>query len=94
MEPEKNGPWVLYKWKEWDMLTDQKELIPLLIIFKREIRNVASLKSKMPQYEEKIHKIIIEECLTCGKMIDKRDDYYCSSQRKEIDPTILSNEPW
>ena len=48
----------------------------------------------MSQHEEKIHKIIIEECLTCGKIVNKEDDYYCLSQRKEVNPAILSNESW
>ncbi len=48
----------------------------------------------MPQHEKKIHKIIIEEYLICGKMVDKGDDYYCLPQRKEVNPTILNNEPW
>ncbi len=48
----------------------------------------------MSQHEEKIHKIIIEECPTCGKIVKKGDNYYCPSQRKEVDPIILSNEPW
>jgi len=47
----------------------------------------------MSQYKKKIHKIIIEECPTCGKMVEKGDDHYCSSQRKEVDLTILSNKP-
>jgi len=59
------------------MLADQKELTLSLITFKREIQNAASLKDKMPQHEEKIHKIIIEEYPTCGKMVDKGDDHYC-----------------
>ncbi len=77
MELEKNRPWVLYKWEEWDILVDQKELTPSLITFKREIRNAALPKGKMPQHEEKIHKIVIEECPTCGKMIEKGDNHYC-----------------
>ncbi len=36
-ETRKNEPWVLYKWKEWDILADQKELTLSLITFKREI---------------------------------------------------------
>ena len=48
----------------------------------------------MPQHKEKIYKIIIEECLICGKMVDKRDDHYCPLQRKEVDPTIQSNKSW
>ena len=48
MKPEKNGLWVLYKQAEWDMLADQKELTPFLITFKREIRNAALSKGKMP----------------------------------------------
>ena len=47
MEPEKNGSWVLYKWEEWDMLANQKELTLSLITYKREIWNAASLKGKM-----------------------------------------------
>ena len=58
------------------MLVDQNELIPSLITFKREIHNTASPKSKMWQHEEKIYKIIIEECSTCDKMVKKEDDYY------------------
>ena len=48
----------------------------------------------MSQHEKKIHKIIIEECPTYDKIVDKGDDHYCPSQRKEVDLTILSNEPW
>ncbi len=76
------------------MLADQKKLIPSLITFKREIWNAASSKGKMLQHEEKIHKIIIEEYPTCRKMIKKKDDHYCSLQRKEVNPTILNNELW
>jgi len=76
------------------MLVDQKELSPSLIIFKREICNAASPKGKMQQYEKKIHKIEIEECPTYNKMVKKGDDHYCPSQKKEVDPTILSNELW
>jgi len=35
---------------------------------------------------------MIEEYPTYGKMIEKGDDHYCPSQRKEVNPTILSNE--
>ena len=94
MESEKNEPWILYKQKEWNMLVDQKEPTPSLITFKRKIRNTALPKGKMSQHEKKIHKIIIEECPTCGKIVKKGDNYYCPSQRKEVDPIILSNEPW
>ncbi len=74
------------------MLADQKELTPSLITFKRKIRNAALSKSKMLQHEEKIYKIVIEECSIYGKMIKKEDDHYCSLQKKKVDSTILINK--
>ncbi len=52
------------------MLADQKELTSSLITFKKEIQNATSPKGKMLQYEEKIYKIVIEECLTCEKIVE------------------------
>ena len=85
---------MLYRWEEWDILADQKKLTPSLITFKKEIQNAALPKGKMPQYTKEIYKIIIEECAIYGKIVEKEDDHYCSPQRKEVDPTILSNELW
>ncbi len=78
MKPEKNGPWVLYKQEEWNMLADQKKLTSSLITFKREIWNATLPKDKIPQYEKKIYKIIIKECSTYSKIVSKRDNHYCS----------------
>ncbi len=35
-----------------------------------------SSKEKISQKEKKIHKIIIEKCLTYDKMVEKGDDHY------------------
>src|SRR6266540_4493051 len=66
MEPSKNGLWIFYTWAEWEVLTNQAELTPSFITFKRDIRKVTSKKGKQPEHP--IHKITIIECPTCGKM--------------------------
>ncbi len=55
------------------------------------IKRVTCKKGKQP--EHLIHKITIIECLTCGKMVEENQDYYCPPAR-EIDPTILTDKPW
>ena len=69
-------------------MAEQKELIPSLVTFKRKIRAETSPKGKQPKYKEKIYRITIIECLTCGKMVKKDDDHYCPPMRK-TDPSIL-----
>src|SRR6266542_913337 len=91
-EPEKNDPWTFYTWAEWNEMAEQEELTPSLITFNRKIRAETSTKGKQPKYEEKIHKITIIECPTCGKMVEKEDDHYCPPMR-ETDPSILVNTP-
>ena len=73
-------------------MAEQKELTPLLITFSRKIRAEISPKRKQLKYEEKIHKITIVECPTCGKMVEKDDNHYCSPMR-ETDPSILVDTP-
>src|SRR6266542_4111348 len=91
MEPSKNGPWTFYTWAEWEVLTNQGELTPSLIIFRRDIRRITCKKGKQPAHP--IHKITIIECPTCGKMVEENEDHYCPSA-KETDPTILTDKPW
>src|SRR6266498_4565168 len=69
MESSKNGLWTFYMWAEWKVLANQAELIPSLIIFKKDIRKVTCKKGK--QSEHPIHKIIIIECPTCEKMVEE-----------------------
>ena len=91
MEPSKNGPWTFYTWAEWEVLTNQGELTPSLITFRREIRRITCRKGKQPEHP--IHKITIIECPTCGKMVEENQDHYCPPAR-ETDPTILTDKPW
>src|SRR6266498_6051241 len=91
MEPSKNGPWTFYTWAEWEVLANQVELIPSLITFKKDIRRVICKKGKQPEYL--IHKIIIVECSTCGKIVKENQDHYCPLA-KEMDLTILTKKPW
>ncbi len=91
IEPDKNGPWIFYTWAEWEVLTNQTELILSLITFKRDIRRVTCKKGKQPEHP--IYKITIIECPTCEKMIKENQDYYCPPA-KEIDPTILVDKLW
>ena len=46
MEPSKNGLWTFYTWAEWEVLTNQAELTPSLITFKRDIRRITCKKGK------------------------------------------------
>ena len=69
MKPNKNGLWTFYTWAEWEVLTNQAELTPSLITFKRDIRRITSKKGKQLEYP--IYKITIIECPTCGKMVEK-----------------------
>src|SRR6266540_440660 len=64
---------------------------PSLITFKRNIRKVTSKKGKQPEHS--IHRIIIIECSTCGKMVEENQDHYCPPMR-ETDLTILTNKSW
>ncbi len=48
---------------------------------------------KGKQSEYLIHKIIIIECPTCGKMVEENQNYYYPSMR-ETDLTILVDKPW
>ena len=89
MEPSKNGLWTFYTWAEWEVLANQAELTPSLITFKRNIRRVTCKKGK--QWEYPIHKIIIIECPTCGKMMEENQDHYYPLTI-EMDPTILTNK--
>src|SRR6266542_1993842 len=91
MEPSKNGSWTFYTWAEWKVLANQAELTPSLITFKRNIRRVTSKKGK--QTEHPIHRIIIIECLTCGKMVEENKDHYYPPA-KETDLTIFTDKPW
>src|SRR6266545_1859426 len=91
MEPSKNGPWTFYTWAEWEVLTNQTELILSLITFKRDIRKVTCKKGKQPEHP--IYKITIIECLTCGKIMEENKDHYCPPAR-EMDLTILTNKLW
>jgi len=91
MEPSKNGLWTFYTWAEWEVLANQVELTSSLITFKRDIRRVTCKKEKQPEHP--VHKIIIIECSTCGKMVKENQDHYCSLAR-EMDPTILTNKLW
>ena len=70
IEPNKNRSWTFYTWVEQEVLTNQVELIPSFIIFKRNIRRVMCRKGKQSEYL--IHKIMIVECPTCGKMVKKK----------------------
>src|SRR6266542_1427156 len=70
----------------------KKELTPSLIIFRRKVRAEISPKEKQPKYEEKIHRITIIECPTCGKMVEENDDHYCPPMR-ETDLSILVDTP-
>src|SRR6266498_664240 len=92
-ESDKMDLWVFYTWAEWNEMAKQEELTPSLITFRRKIRAETSPKGKQPIYEEKIHRITIVECPTCGKMVEKNDDYYCPPMR-ETDPSILVDTPW
>ncbi len=74
-------------------MAEQEELTPSLITFSRKIRAEISPKGKQLKYEEKIHRITIVECSTCGKMVEREDDYYCPPMR-ETDPSILVDTPW
>ncbi len=74
-------------------MAEQEELTPSLITFSRKIRAETSPKGKQPKHEEKIHRITIVECPTCGKMVEKDDDHYCPPMR-ETDPSILVDTPW
>ena len=58
-------------------------------MFKRDIRRITCKKGKQPEHP--IHKIIIIECPTCEKMIEKNKDHYCSPA-KEMDLIILVNK--
>ncbi len=91
-ESEKMDPWIFYTWTEWDEIAEQEELTPSLITFRRKIRAETLPKGKQPKYEEKIHRITIIECPTCGKMVKKDDDHYCPPMR-EMDPSILVDTP-
>ena len=91
MESNKNRSWIFYTWAEWKVLANQAKLTSSLITFKRNIRKVTCKKIKQPEYP--IHKIIIIEYPTCGKMMEENKDHYCSPTR-EIDLTILTNKPW
>src|SRR6266542_5181731 len=91
MKPSKNGLWTFYTWAEWEVLTNQAELILSLITFKRDIRRVICKKGKQPEHP--IHKINIIKCPTCGKMVEENQDHYCPLIR-EIDLTILTNKLW
>src|SRR6266498_862062 len=92
-EPDKMDPWVFYTWAEWNKMAEQEELTSWLITFSRKIRAETSPKGKQLKYKEKIHRITIIECLTCGKMVKKDDDHYCPPMR-ETDPSILVDMPW
>ena len=48
---------------------------------------------KGKQLEYPIHKIMIIECPTCGKMVEENDDHYYLPAR-ETDPTILTDILW
>jgi len=85
-------PWTFYTWAEWNEMAEQKELTPSLITFSRKIRAEMSPKGKQPKYKEKIYRIIIVECSTCEKMIEKDDDHYCPPMR-ETDSSILVDTP-
>jgi len=74
-------------------MVEQEELTLSLITFNKKIRAEISPKGKQPKYEEKIHRIMIVECPTCGKMVEKDDDHYCLPMR-ETDPSILVDTPW
>src|SRR6266542_3383585 len=74
-------------------MTKKEELTPSLITFSRKIRAETSSKGKQPKYEEKIYRITIVECPTCGKMVEKDDDHYCPLMR-ETDPSILVDMSW
>ena len=74
-------------------MAEQEELTPSLITFRRKIRAETLPKGKQPKYEEKIHRITIIECPTCGKIVEKDDDHYCPLM-KETDPSILVDTLW
>src|SRR6266540_715816 len=88
MEPSKNGPWTFYTWVEWEVLTNQAELTPSLITFKRDIRRVTCKKGK--QLEHPIHRITIIEYPTCEKIMEGSQNHHCPP----ADPTILTDKPW
>ncbi len=89
MEPIKNRPQTFYIWVEWEVLANQAELTPSFITFKRDIRQVTCKKSKQSEYP--IHKIIIIECPTCGKIVEENKDHYCLPVRK-TDSIILTDK--
>ncbi len=91
MKPNKNGLWTFYTWAEWEVLTNQAELTPSLITFKRDIRRITSKKGKQLEYP--IYKITIIECLTYEKMVEENQDHYCLPAR-EIDQSILTDKLW
>ncbi len=74
-------------------MVEHEELTPSLITFSRKIRAKTSTKGKQPKHEEKIHRITIVECPTCGKMVEKDDDHYCPPM-KETDSSILVDMQW
>ncbi len=91
MEFNKNRLQTFYTQAEQEVLANQAELTLSLIKFKRDIRRVICKKGKQSEYS--IYKIIIIECLTCGKMVKGKDDHYYLLAR-ETDPTILTDKPW
>ncbi len=48
---------------------------------------------KGKQLEHSIHKITIIECLTCEKIVEENQDYYCPPIR-ETDLTIFTDKLW
>ncbi len=90
IESNKNRPWTFYTWVEQEVLTNQTELTPSFITFKRNIRRVICKKGK--QSEHPIHKITIIEYPICEKMMKENQDHYYSPSR-ETDLTIFVDKP-
>ncbi len=91
IKSSKNRLQTFYIQAKWEVLTNQAELTPSFITFKRDIRRITCKKDK--QLEHLIHKITIIKYPTCEKMVEENQDHYCPSAR-EMDLTILTNKPW